>query len=125
MIIYIAGPFRGATPWDVERNVRIAEEASLEVARAGHVPLCPHTMYRHFDKSLPDAFWLDATLALLTRCDAILMVGAWRDSKGAVAELRAARARGLREYELNRQWGHASNALVFDASVELYHVDLP
>lgn len=34
-VVYIAGPFRAATPWLVEANVRRAEEVALAVWRLG------------------------------------------------------------------------------------------
>jgi nucleoside 2-deoxyribosyltransferase len=92
MIIYLASPFRAATPWLVEQNVREVEKVALEVAFAGHVPLAPHVMYRAYDKTLPDEFWLAATLRLLERCDAILMLPRWRESAGARAELKHAQS---------------------------------
>lgn len=59
---------------------------------------CTPTMYRHFDKSLPDVFWLDATLALLARCDAILLLPTWHESKGACAEREYAIAQRIAVY---------------------------
>lgn len=94
-LIYIAGPYRGETPWHVEQNIRAAEVAGLEVARLGAVPVIPHTMYRYFDKSLPDEFWLDATLHLLRACDAILMLPRWTESTGACAEREYAIRTGI------------------------------
>ena len=85
-IVYIAGPFRGPNAWAIECNVRVAENAALSVAMAGFCPLCPHAMFRHFDKTLPDSFWLSATQDLLRRCDAMLLVGNWERSQGALAE---------------------------------------
>ncbi|MCU0912993.1 MAG: DUF4406 domain-containing protein [Planctomycetes bacterium] len=86
-IVYIAGPFRGDNSWAVETNIRRAEEAALEVATvAGMVPLCSHTMYRYFNGTINDGFWLKATAELLGRCDAVLMVGTWTMSDGAMAE---------------------------------------
>jgi hypothetical protein len=90
MLIYTAGPFRGATPWDVEANVRTAEAAALEIAKRGHIPICVHSMYRNFDKSLPDEFWLSATMEILRACDALVLVGSWQKSTGAKAELAEA-----------------------------------
>jgi hypothetical protein len=84
--IYIAGPFRGKTPWDVETNIRNAETFGLHVARLNAIPRIPHTMYRFFEGSLPDAFWFEAAMSLLRDCDAILLIPGWQHSSGAMAE---------------------------------------
>jgi hypothetical protein len=70
-LIYIAGPFRADTPWEIECNVRRAEAHGLYVAKLGGVPLIPHPMYRFFQNALPDAFWLEAGIALLSKCNAL------------------------------------------------------
>jgi hypothetical protein len=93
-VVYVAGPFRAPTPWRVEQNIRRAEELALEVARCGAVPLCPHTVYRFFNGELDDQFWLDATMELLKRCDAIIVTPDWEKSSGARAEV---------EWMLNRR----------------------
>ena len=85
-VIYIAGPYRGVTPWDVECNIRAAEAIAFEVAKTGNIPLCPHSMYRYFDKALPDEYWLEITTQLLSPCDAIVMCPGWEDSAGSVCE---------------------------------------
>jgi len=89
-LIYIAGPFRGPTPYDVRRNVERARDAGLWVARQGGYPVIPHTMTSDFDKQLTDEFWLDGTMELLRRCDAICMMENWAKSVGAQAERREA-----------------------------------
>lgn len=94
-VIYVAGPYRAASPWLVEQNIRAAETWALAVAAAGAIPLCPHSMFRFFDKSLEDSFWLHGTAELLRRCDAIVMVNGWRDSKGSQAEHRIATTRTM------------------------------
>ena len=93
--VYIAGKYRGANAWEIEQNIRAAEEAGLQIAQAGACPVIPHTMYRFFQGTLPDQFWLDATLELVKRCDGILMIPGWESSGGAVAELAAAQEAGL------------------------------
>lgn len=90
-IIYVAGPFRADTPWHVEENIRMAERTALRIALAGHIPLCPHTMYRYFDGSAPDEFWLEGTQELLRRCDGIVMSPGWPQSSGSKGELELAK----------------------------------
>ena len=94
-VIYVAGPFRGKTPWDVEKNIRRAEELAFRVANAGAMPLCPHTMTRYFDKQCTDEFWLAGTLELLERCDAIILTANWEQSTGARGEYDRAGALNL------------------------------
>lgn len=90
-LIYIAGPFRGPTPWDVEQNIRRAEVVGLQIAACGGYPVIPHSMTRYFDKQLTDQFWLDGTMALLVRCDAIFLCRQWQRSTGATAEAERVR----------------------------------
>ena len=47
-LVYIAGPFRGSSAWDIEENIRVAERAALEVWKMGAAALCPHTNTRFF-----------------------------------------------------------------------------
>jgi len=95
-VIYIAAPFRARNAWLVEQNIRIAELAAFEVAkRTLQVVLCPHTMYRYFDGTMTDEYWLAATAELLKRCDAVLMAGDWKQSEGAQAERDQALAEDL------------------------------
>lgn len=94
-LLYIAGPYRGATPWDVAEHVRAAERLGLRVARYGAVPVIPHSMYAHFDQTLPDRFWLDATMEILRRCDGVVLLPTWERSQGAKAECDEAIRRRL------------------------------
>lgn len=82
-VVYIAGPFRGRTPWDVEQNIRKAEALALAAWRAGAAVICPHTNTRFFDGAAPDHIWLDGDIEILKRCDAILMTDDWQRSNGA------------------------------------------
>jgi nucleoside 2-deoxyribosyltransferase len=85
-VIYIAGPFRGKSAWDIEQNIRIAESLSLEVWSKGMAALCPHANTRFFQGSLPDQVWIDGDIELLSRCDAVLMTPWWGTSIGAKGE---------------------------------------
>jgi len=100
LVIYIAGPYSAPTSEGIAKNVRLAAEAGIEVMRRGHVALCPHTMTHNWDMGTGLRYeqFLAADLELLRRCDAVLMVGTWGASKGAVGEYRAALALGLPVY---------------------------
>ena len=95
-VIYIAGKYRGPTPWAIEQNIRAAEDVAAKVWAAGHVALCPHANARHMlDGNTADEAALAGTMELLRRCDAVLCVSNWRDSVGARAEVEEARRLGL------------------------------
>lgn len=85
-VVYIAGPYRAKTAWEIEQNVRRAEEAALEVAKLGAMPLCPHTNTRFFHGLLTDEFWLNGTAELLRRSDAVYLLPGWVNSEGSVGE---------------------------------------
>lgn len=85
-LVYIAGPFSGPNSWEVEQNIRKAEEFILPIAELGASPVCPHSMTRFFNGTLTYDFWIQSTLALLARCDAIFLRPDWIRSKGAQGE---------------------------------------
>ena len=98
-VVYIAGPFRAATPWGIKLNVDRAEALALEVWKLGAVALCPHAMTRHYQDAAPDDVWLAGMLELLGRCDAVLLVEGWQRSTGALEERLRALDLGLPVFE--------------------------
>ena len=100
-LIFIAGPFRAPTPWEVEQNVRRAESLALEVWRFGAACICPHMNTRHFQDAAPDAVWLDGAVEMMKRCDAVLLVPGWEhaDSAGTRNEIQQAQEHGLPIFE--------------------------
>ena len=75
-VVYIIGPFRGKSHWEVAENVRNAERLGLEVAKLGAMPLIPHKNTENFDGLLTDEFWIEGTKELLRRSDAAITVTA-------------------------------------------------
>ena len=99
ILVYVAGPYRAPHNWGIECNVRRAETLALEVWRSGHVALCPHTLSRFYQGTLPDATWLAGDLVMLERCDAVLLVEGWATSAGTRAEIVHARASDIPVFE--------------------------
>ena len=91
-LIYIIGPYSAPTSWQVEQNVRWAEELAMSVARSGAMPLCPHTNTRFFHGTLDENFWYAGTAEILQRCDAAIKLTTWARSTGAATEVRLALA---------------------------------
>jgi hypothetical protein len=98
-IVYIAGKFRGADAWEVHKNVQEALKVGFEVAYRGGMPLIPHSNTHPFDGTFEDAFWLQGTLELLRRCDAVMTISNWKASKGATAEVEEAKRLGIPVFE--------------------------
>jgi hypothetical protein len=85
-VLYVAGAFTAPTGWGIEQNVRAAEKVGLYVARLGAMPVIPHANTRFFHGECTEEFWYAGTLEMLKRCDGIIMVAGWSESKGARVE---------------------------------------
>lgn len=94
-VIYIAGKYRSDTEWGLVENIRLAEEAAIKLWRQGYAVICPHKNTAHFGGLCDDKVWLEGSIEILKRCDAIYMLPNWRDSVGACAELKIAQENNL------------------------------
>lgn len=98
-VVYVAGPFRGANSWEMEKNIRAAETLALQAWKVGFAVICPHANTRFFQGAAPDEIWLEGDLEILKRCDAVLLTPTWKSSKGAVAEAATAAELGIPVFE--------------------------
>lgn len=92
-IIYVAGPYRAATREAIAANIEAARRVALHICNLGWMPLCPHMNTAHMDAELEhlnDDFWLVGTMALMERCDAVVLVEGWERSSGTLAEIARA-----------------------------------
>ena len=94
-VVYVAGPFRGASHWEIAENIRNAERLALRVWRLGAAAICPHANTAHFQDAAPDDVWLRGDLAILQRCDALVVTDYWYRSSGAMAEVRYANSHAI------------------------------
>lgn len=97
-LVYIAGPYTAPDALGVELNVRAAELVAYSVARLGAMPVCPHTNLRYMASDLAE-FLYPATLEMMRRCDAVLLIEGWKRSRGAIGEHREAIRLGLPTFD--------------------------
>jgi hypothetical protein len=97
-IIYIAGPYRGKTGWEIEENIRRAERIALEVWQKGYAAICPHANSRFFFGELDEDHVLEGCLEILRRSDGMLLIPGWEASEGARVEWSEALGRRIPIY---------------------------
>lgn len=111
-LIYIAGPYRPFTNAcgalvDTAHNISIAELTAVHlVDTLGHLglfPVVPHLNTRDFENQVKqnnDQYFLDGTMAMLERCDAVLLTMPNADvvSTGTKAEVHRAYQLGIQVY---------------------------
>lgn len=95
IVIYIAGPFRANGARAVEQNIRRAEDAAYGVWARGHAAMCPHANARWEDPEIGDQVFLDGTLELMRRCDAVIVLPDHMNSQGTLGEIAEAHKLGL------------------------------
>lgn len=98
-VVYIAGPYRAPTPWQIQENIRRAQSVALTVWKLGAVAICPHANTALFDGEADDSMWLEGDLELLRRSDAVCLVPGWDNSQGASAEYRLALELGMPTFD--------------------------
>jgi len=89
--VYVGGPFRGPTEYDMEINVRRAVDLGVLIAEMGAVPVIWHSMYRHMQGTFPGHFLDEASLQILSTCHAMAVtVGLERArrSEGTVKDMQ-------------------------------------
>ena len=96
-IIYVAGPYRADTENGVFENIMRARKKARELWLEGWVVICPHMNTAFMDGGDPQRY-LDGSLEILKRCDAIYMLRDYPLSEGAHAEFSQAMRDGLEIY---------------------------
>ncbi len=98
-LVFVAGPYRADSEWQVLLNIRKAEEFSLRLWNSGFAVLCPHKNTAFFGGAAADSVWLDGAQEMLRRCDAVFAVPAWAESEGARNEVALARSLKIPVFE--------------------------
>ena len=97
-LCYIAGAFRHSDEGGIINNVYVAAKVASQVADTSKYnlfPVCPHTLtyqvWQSFSDEIrdeiPDEWWLEGTIKLLSYCDCAVFMPNWDNSEGSKAEL--------------------------------------
>jgi len=100
-LIYIAGPYTAENTYSLRRNILKAEAAAREVMKHGFVPVIPHSLGDALDtgskfKHFQHHDWMQKLcLPLLSRCDGLLLIEGWQNSKGSRIEFDFAQTNNM------------------------------
>ena len=97
-LIYIAGPYRNSDPVVKEQNILTARQYGEEIIRLGAAAIVPHNNFRYYDGYAGEQFFLEATLRLMSVCDAVLVIPGYINSEGTKGEIVEARHLGIPIY---------------------------
>ena len=93
-VIYIAGPLRGPSAWEIEQHTRTAEALALQVWLSGMVALCPHANIRFFQGAAAAEVFRQGEFELIRRCDALLTVSGWERDPRTSRDMQVAHGLG-------------------------------
>jgi hypothetical protein len=100
-VVYVAGPYRAPTEWKTRKNIERSADKAMEVWRLNRdgetrvIPVAPCLNSAFFGGEIPDECYLHGDLALLLRCDAMIVADGWESSRGVRAEIRFAEENGI------------------------------
>lgn len=106
-VVYIAGPYRSDSHIGILENIDRAGVAAREVWGAGCAAICPHTNSGHFGGVCPEEAFLEGYNEIVSRCDAVLVVGDYASSEGTMEEICTASSLGIPVFysiEELREW---------------------
>lgn len=92
MLLYVAGPYSG----DVEQNISKARAIAVELWKKDHSVICPHMNSAHMEgDGIEWETFMQGDYQMIARCDGLVMVPGWENSKGATLEKQYAESLGI------------------------------
>jgi len=95
-LIYVSGPYTAGNGRSVEANMAAAIMLGGQIRGLGYTPMVPHIAVLPFRPG--DNPWKSAVreaLTMLRRCDALVVLSNWMDSRGARMEVWMAKRWGI------------------------------
>ena len=94
MLVYISGPYTSKTLRGVQQNIELASNLAYKYWMKGYTVICPHKNTAFFGGDDNTELWQNGDLEILSKCDIIVMMKNWTDSKGAKIEYQYAKELG-------------------------------
>jgi nucleoside 2-deoxyribosyltransferase len=94
-LVYVAGPYRAPSEYQVRRNIREAEKVAVSLWKAGYAVICPHKNTGGLGGAADDSVFLEGDLEMMCRCDVVFAIDRWKESSGAKIEIERARVEGI------------------------------
>lgn len=97
-VVYLAGPFTANTIEGIQHNIQIAKSVALALWKMGYIVMCPHTNAGGtdwLDSDLPESRIMFGDIVLMLRCDMVVLLPGWENSKGTQKELVFAHGAGM------------------------------
>lgn len=86
-VIYVAGALIADDHYKIRLNIDRAAAVGFEVSKLGAYPAIPHTNTgAWFIGTHTSELWYELTLEFMRRCDAVILVPGWENSKGTRGE---------------------------------------
>ena len=95
---YVAGPYRAATESGVHHNIERARAVAEKLWQKGYAVFCPHLNSAYMGGVVSDDAFLQGGMAWLRVSDFVVLVPAYHDSLGTLAEIALAEDLGIRIY---------------------------
>lgn len=113
----VGGPFSADTPEGCEKNIVATEMLGIKVAELGAAPIVPNSIGRSVMQVMASTYagsatwkdWIEVTLSILSRSDALIVTPDWETSQGVRREVEAALSTGIPVfYDLDtlKEWLH-------------------
>jgi hypothetical protein len=103
-VAYVAGPYR--SKWGIIGiciNIIRAWRIARELWKMGYIVICPHTnCILMSGEDIPEDYFLTGDMELLKKCDLMVLIPGWPDSKGTISEILLAHKINLPVYQWKR-----------------------
>ncbi|GEM_PF-1106446 len=95
-ILFVAGAYMNKDSNEINKNIHLAEQHSIELWNRGYKVFCPHLNTSHFEvkANAEEKAYKEFDMKMLQYCDAVFALPNWQNSTGAKAEIEEAKQLG-------------------------------